>query len=30
VDSSHLSRRIEKITYDEQGAILQEAAALDR
>ena len=29
VDSSYLSRRIEKITYDEQGAILQEAAALD-
>jgi hypothetical protein len=29
VDSSYVSRRIEKITYDEQGAILQEAAALD-
>lgn len=29
MDSSYLSRRIEKITYDEQGAILQEAAALD-
>jgi hypothetical protein len=29
VDSSYLSRRIEKITYDEQDAILQEAAALD-
>ena len=29
MDSSYVSRRIEKITYDEQGAILQEAAALD-
>jgi hypothetical protein len=29
VDSSYVSRRIEKITYDEQGGILQEAAALD-
>lgn len=29
VDSSYVSRRIEKITYDGQGTILQEAAALD-
>ena len=29
MDSSYVSRRIEKITNDEQDAILQEAAALD-
>jgi hypothetical protein len=29
VDSSYVSRRVEKITYDEQGVIRQEADALD-
>jgi hypothetical protein len=29
VDSSYVSRRVEKITYDDQRAILQEVAALD-
>jgi hypothetical protein len=29
VDHSYVSRRIEKITYDEQGSILQDVVAVD-
>ena len=29
VDHSYVSRRIETITYDEQGSILKEVVALD-